>query len=122
MIYIQFCGQTQNLTKILKTNMTLTELIVAVKEKNLTKDQLEDYRDEMSHVYADMQMELADIEKEKAIRMEEMRVATPEDSEARLKGNWQSTLKGQREIVLKRYCLATKELLNSLKSRLYSIY
>lgn len=102
--------------------MTLKELIVAVKEKNLTKDQLEAYRDEMSHVYAEMQMELAEVEKEKALFFEKSREVFPERSDIMTKRVWQATLKGLREIVLKRYCLATKELLNSLKSRLYSIY
>ena len=102
--------------------MKLIELINAVKEEHLTKDQLEDYRDQLSNLFAQMQLELAEIEKYRAIRMEEMRVANPNDSEVRLKGNWQSTSSGQREIELKRYCLATKEMLNSLKSRLYSIY
>jgi hypothetical protein len=99
--------------------MKLTELILAVKEKNLNKDQLENYRTEMSEIFAQMQMEMADLEKEEAIYME----AQPEEnSVAQRKINWKATEKGQRLIVLKRYCLATKELLNSLKSRLYSIY
>jgi len=102
--------------------MKLQDLIMAVKEKNLSKDQLENYRDEMSHVYAEMQMELAEVEKEKALRFEAMKIATPHDSDISLKRNWQASQKGLREIELKRYCLATKELLNSLKSRLYSIY
>lgn len=102
--------------------MTLNELILAVKEKNLSKDDLEHYRGAMSELYAEMQLELAEVEKAKAIKMEEMRIAYPEASEVKLKGNWQARPEGLREIVLKRYCLATKELLNSLKSRLYSIY
>lgn len=102
--------------------MTLKELITAIKEKNLTKEQLEAYRDDMSHVYAEMQMELAEVEKKKALRFEAMKIATPHDSDISLKRNWQASNDGLREIELKRYCLATKELLNSLKSRLYSIY
>lgn len=102
--------------------MTLLDLIKSVKEKNLTKDQLEDYRDQLSSLFAEMQLELAEIEKSRAIKMEELRMTYPEASEIKLKGNWQGRPEGQREIVLKRYCLATKEMLNSLKSRLYSIY
>lgn len=99
--------------------MTLSELIVAVKEKNLSKDQLEAYRDQMSHLFADMQIEMAELEKEEAMFMDSM---SEKDTVAKYKVNWKSTPSGQRLIVLKRYCLATKELLNSLKSRLYSIY
>lgn len=99
--------------------MTLTELIVAVKEKNLSKDDLEKYRDAMSHLFADMQIEMAELEKEEALFLE---VMGEEKSAVSKKINWKATPSGQRLIVLKRYCLATKELLNSLKSRLYSIY
>lgn len=102
--------------------MTLKDLIIAVKEKNLTKDQLEDYRDQMSHLYADMQIELAEVEKLKAMSFDDLRKVSPEASDISMKRIWQASEEGQREIVLKRYCLATKELLNSLKSRLYSIY
>ena len=47
--------------------MKLHELILAVKEKNLSKEQLEDYSDQMSNLFAEMMLELADVEKEKAI-------------------------------------------------------
>lgn len=105
--------------------MTLSELIISVKENNLSKDKLEDYRDQMSSLYAEMQIELSEVEKEHALFFESM---TPpiwqgeKFTDIAIKRKWQATQKGLREIVLKRYCLATKELLNSLKSRLYSIY
>lgn len=98
-------------------SITLTDLILAIKEKNLTKDQLEDYRDQMSYLFAQMMIEIAEIEKLEALFMNE-----GDGSVASKKVKWKATPKGQRLIVLKRYCLATKELLNSLKSRLYSIY
>lgn len=102
--------------------MKLSELIIAIKEKNLSKDDLENYRNDMSQIYADMQMELAECEKTKAIKFEELKIAYPESSDISIKRRWQASATGLREIELKRYCLATKELLNSLKSRLYSIY
>jgi len=97
--------------------MQLKDLILAVKEKNLSKDQLEAYRDQLSSLFADMQIEMAEIEKEEALFPTE----NFESAVAR-KNAWKATQSGQRLIVLKRYCLATKEMLNSLKSRLYSIY
>lgn len=102
--------------------MTLKDLIVSVKEKNLSKDQLEDYRDQLSGLYADMQIELSEVEKKKAIFFDVYKKEKPESSDIAVKRIWQAREEGLREIVLKRYCLATKELLNSLKSRLYSIY
>lgn len=100
--------------------MTLQELIVSVKEKNLSKDQLENYRDELSGLFAQMQLEMAELEKEEAMFMGML--DTDKSSVASRKVAWKYTRDGQRLIVLKRYCLATKEMLNSLKSRLYSIY
>jgi hypothetical protein len=99
--------------------MTLTELIVAVKEQNLSKDQLEEYQQQMSEVYAQMQFEMADLEKQEALYMNGK---NEDESVANRKITWKATKEGQRLIVLKRYCIATKTLLNSLKSRLYSIY
>lgn len=97
--------------------MTLQELIVSVNEKTLSKDQLEDYRTQLSDLFAKMQLEMADLEKAEALFMEKTDATV-----ARAKVLWKATKEGQRLIVLKRYGLATKELLNSLKSRLYSIY
>lgn len=100
--------------------MKLIELIEAVKEQNLTKDQLEGYRDQLSSLFAQMQLEMAELEKAEALFLSREKNDT--NSVASVKLGWKSTEKGQRLIVLKRYCLATKEMLNSLKSRLYSIY
>lgn len=100
--------------------MQLKDLILAVKEKNLSKYQLEDYRDQMSHLFAEMQLEMAELEKEEALFMDKPTLETLSVAERKVR--WKVIQSGQRLIVLKRYCLATKELLNSLKSRLYSIY
>ena len=97
--------------------MKLVDLILAVKEKELSKDQLEDYRDQLSFLFAEMQLEMSELEKEEALFME-----GTEGTAISRKIAWKATTSGQRLIVLKRYCLATKELLNSLKSRLYSIF
>lgn len=102
--------------------MTLRELIIAVKENNLDKDMLEGYRDQLSGLFAQMQLELADIEKEKALYFDSEKTIQPELSDISIKRKWQATQKGLRELELKRYCLATKEMLSSLKSRLYNIF
>ena len=99
--------------------MTLLELIKKVKEHNLDKTQLEDYHSQISSLYAQMMIEMAELEKEEALFMgknfeERLSVADR-------KIMWKVTDKGQRLIVLKRYQLACKELLNSLKSRIYTL-
>lgn len=99
--------------------MRLEELILAVKDQSLSKDNLEAYRNQMSELFSQMQMEMADLEKEEALFMSKKEA---HDSVAQMKIFWKATQSGQRLIVLKRYALATKEMLNSLKSRLYSIY
>lgn len=98
--------------------MRLQELIIKVKEQNLSREQLEDYREELSSLYAQLQLEKGEIEKEEALFM----MTNAEKSVAQRKIEWKGTPKGQRLITIKSYCLAVKELLNSLKSRLFSLY
>lgn len=102
--------------------MTLKELILAVKDDKLPKEELEKYRDQISNLFAQMQFELADVEKSKAVFFYDMKKIAPNDTDVSIKRNWQSTQRGLREIELKRYTLATKEILSSLKSRLFSLY
>lgn len=101
--------------------MKLLELFKAVKEKTLTKEQLEAYRDELASVYADMQFEMADIRKLKAVYFVEKRqdLAT---SDKAMERNWQATPEGLREIELTHYIKGTEKILSSLKSRLYGMY
>jgi hypothetical protein len=96
--------------------MTLKDLILAVKEKNLSKEQLENYADELSNLFAEMTLETADLEKQEALFMERVDATV-----ARAKVLWKATPEGQRLIVLKRYLVATKELINSLKSRTFRL-
>ena len=104
----------------METIQTLTDLIVAVKEQNLDKDALEDYRDQMSHIYADMQFEMASIEKSEALFMDSVDLKDMSVAGRIIK--WKATALGLRLIVLKRYVIATKEILISLSSSIYSLY
>lgn len=98
--------------------MRLEDLIKSVKEKNLSREQLEEYSDELSNLFAMIQLEIAELEKEEALFMDKK---TDEESVAEVKVKWKATKEGQRLIVLKRYTVAVKELLNSLKSRVYRL-
>lgn len=100
--------------------MTLLSLFQAVKEQHLSKDQLEQYRDQLSSLYADMQVETADLEKEEAIFF--FQRTNPETTDISIKRAWKVTERGQRLILLNRYLKATSKILESLKGRLYSIY
>lgn len=99
--------------------MKLIDLINAVKEQNLTKDQLEGYRDQLSSLFSQMMLEMADIEKLEAVFMHGK---DPDESVANRKITWKATPEGQRLIQLKRYAMACKEMLSSLKNRLYQIF
>lgn len=98
--------------------MKLRDLILAVKEKHLSKDQLEAYRDELSNLSAQMFLEMAEIEKEAALYLD----ASEEKSAVAAMRKWAATTRGQREIELKNYIRATDKIIASLRSRLYSIY
>ncbi len=98
--------------------MKLRELLEAVKEKSLTKTQLEAYRDDLSNLFALMQLELADIRKAKAMYIFE----SEEKTMAAKDSSWAASQKGQREIELSHYCKACEKVISSLKSRLYQIY
>jgi hypothetical protein len=99
--------------------MKLQELILAVKENKLPQEQLEQYHDQMSVVFAEMQMEMADLEKEEALFM--AKDFGEKTSVADRKVWWKASTNGQRLIVLKRYSVATKELLTSLKTRTFRL-
>lgn len=98
--------------------MTLKELITAVNEKSLSKDQLEQYHTDIINVGSLMELELADIEKESALFIENC----PEQTDIAKKRKWKATEKGQREIELKRYIRVISKLTQSVKTRLYNIY
>lgn len=98
--------------------MNLRTLLEAVKEKNLSKDALEAYRDDLSNLYAAMQLELADVRKAKALFMFESALKTVASKEIA----WSADPRGQREIELSHYSKGVEKVLSSLKSRLYNVY
>ena len=98
--------------------MKLAELFKQVQEKNLTKDQLEEYHADLSGLYGQMQLELADVRKKKAIFF----VEQPEKTAIATERKWGASSEGLREIELAHYAKGTEKILSSLKSRLYSVY
>lgn len=97
----------------------LTTLFKAVRETDLVKTQLEDYRNQMAGLLSEMQMECANLEKEEAIYMNGKDV---DETAINRKITWKATPYGQRLIVLKRYISATKTMMTSLRDRLYNFY
>lgn len=97
---------------------TLHDLFLAVKENNLSKDQLEGLHKEMSEVKADKLLQLADVEKKKAVFM----LQDPEKTGIAKKRAWDGSPDGLIEIDLKAQIRAITTHLKSLQSRLYSNY
>lgn len=95
--------------------MKLSELITKIQDHELQRSDLEQYRDQLSALYSKMCLEMAEILKEKALFIDNYESKT--DIEKKRK--WSVTPHGQREIELKNYLLATKEMLSSLRSRIY---
>jgi len=99
--------------------ITLEQAIKSVKEGNLTKEQIENYFDQMSAVFAMLQLGMADLEKEEALFMNGKK---DEQSIADRKREWKATESGLKLIRRKREATATKEMISSLKRRTYSLY
>lgn len=97
---------------------TLSSLIDAVKIENLTKTQIENLRDDMAHLYSLYQLETAKIKKEKSLYF----LRNPEKTNVATENKWAVTESGLRETDLKYECRALKELLSSVKHRLYNLY
>lgn len=97
----------------------LLEMIEKVKEEKLSKDTLEAYHTSVTYLDNLYRMELAPIEKEEAKYMSFKR---DDESVAEVKIQWKATPRGQRQIELSHMLKITPKLLQSLKTRLYSIY
>ncbi len=107
--------------------MELKQLIEAVKEEGLTKTQLEQYHTEITYLDNVMRMEIAPIEKEEALyfiskKNEQVNLKFVERPDIVVKRMWRATPQGQRQIELSHYLKVTPKLLQSIKTRLYSIY
>lgn len=98
--------------------MKLVDVLQAVKEERLGKDALDHYHTLLSALYADMQLEIASLKKEKAI----FEASDPNKSVAKMKVEWKATEKGQKLIQLEGEARAAATQLRSLKNRLYSLY
>lgn len=95
----------------------LKDLLLNVKEQNLSREQLEAYRDEIVTLYVQLKWELAEITKKKAIYL----VTEAGKTLTETKRNWEATKEGQRELELKQYDGAIREVLASLKSRIFNV-
>lgn len=97
--------------------MKLLQLFQEVKDEKLNKEQIEDYHKQLSELRADIKIELAGIQKERAMFM----LRHNEQPANHREINWKGGEQGQREIELKAYLSATTDHINSLKTRIYAL-
>lgn len=100
--------------------MNFLELLQAVRDENLPLEKIEQYRDTLVHFHTDMQIEVADLEKEEAMFFYD-HSGLPDVSDISIKRNWRVTADGKRLILLNRYLKACSKEIDSLKSRVYRI-
>lgn len=95
--------------------MTIQEIIKGIKEENLTKYDLENYSSMLDVLSAEMELSLANIEKEEAMFI----ANCGEKTRAGAVTKWEASEKGQEGIQLKRNIRAVSKLASSVKTRIY---
>lgn len=98
--------------------MTLQELLLAVKEENLTKQQLEAYHLALTGLWSEMFMEIAELEKKEALYF----LNHGEKSDVAAVRKWKGSPNGLRLIELDNHAKVVARNLKSLQSRMYSTY
>lgn len=98
---------------------TFNELMVSVREQNLSKDKLEHYHSELCNLKAQFKQELATLKKEKA-----MFIMGREQGEsiASRTASWEATKSGLRKFDIEGYIASTTSLIEGVKARLYNLY
>lgn len=97
--------------------MTLKELLIAVKEKKLSKEQIEEYYSDLTHVYSSVCLELSELKKLEAFYF----IDHKQDSDIATKRTWRVTKEGQRMIELETYKDVIPRELASIKNRIYAL-
>ena len=93
----------------------ISDLITLIKEENLTKDKLEELSSMLDILCAEIELELAEVEKKEAMFL----ANCGEKTRAGAITKWESSEDGQNEISLKRNLRAVSKLSSSVKTRIY---
>lgn len=100
---------------------TLKETLLAVRDTKLSKKQVEDYFDELTHLFSSVCLELADLKKKEALYFMSEREKEPDASDVSIKRKWRVKPEGQRMIDLEVYKSVIPRELSSLKNRIYAL-
>lgn len=95
--------------------MTIPDLIKAIKEENLTQQQLEAYYDQLVYLSVEMELKCAELEKEESLYL----ANSPEETKAGADRKWNATESGLELRKLKRHLRAVDKLAASVKRRTY---
>ena len=95
--------------------MDIKTIITGIKEQNLDKFQLENYASMLDVLQAEMELELAEVEKSHALFL----AKSEEKSRAGAERLWDATELGLKEIELKRQLRSVSKLASSVKTRIY---
>lgn len=98
--------------------MKLKDVLLAVKQANLTKTQLEDYHAALTHMLSDLKIEEADLKRKRALFLVEKREGMTATD---VKNLWGATEDGQRLLLLEGYRGAIRAELDSVKTRIYAL-
>lgn len=99
----------------------LTSLLEKVKDDKLSKEQVEDYHAELTHLFSAVMLERADLKKKEALFFAQKMHENPDESDARIKRQWRITTEGLRLIELEAYKTIIPKEISSLKNRIYSL-
>lgn len=98
--------------------MNLQDLILAVREENLTKSQLESYHLALCNLKAELKQEFGVLKKEEALYL----LGRKDESVASRKIAWGASERGQRRYEVESDIGSVNALLEGTKARLFSIY
>ena len=99
----------------------LKELLTAVKDKNLSKEQIDSYRYELIHLFSAVCIERADLKKKEAFYFMDTMEKDGSESDVSIKRKWRITPEGQRLLDLEAYKTLLPKEIDSLRSRIYSL-
>lgn len=94
---------------------SIKDIILGIKEQNLTKFDLENYASMLDILSAELELELATVEKEEALFLANSKEKTRNGAER----VFNASELGQKEIELKRNLRAISKLASSVKTRIF---
>lgn len=97
--------------------LKLEALFEKINERDMSRESLEAYRDELVRLYGRMCLEMAELRKEEARYF----LQEKKETDVATRRAWDNTTSGQRLIELRYYTKATEKLISSSKDRIYRL-